>query len=246
MLATCPLGVARLLLVGTSLASLAACGPDAAPAAQPEAAGATGQGALAAAPGFVVEPQSAGAPARVVLHGVDLTGVGYDRGDPNAPILMVEFSDFGCPYCAQHALETFPTLDEEYVSTGKVFYKYVPFVMGMFPNGDRAARAAECAGEQDHFWPMHDSVYAHQADWKRGGNADGVLRGLAAQVVADGERWASCYAAGRQGDRTAAANAGARRLGVRATPTFFVNGQMVEGALPLPVMRRGLNTMLGE
>lgn len=252
------ISVARVLLVGASLSALAACGTDVAPAAQPAGAvgatsvGVTSQGvarqgaAADAAPDFVLEPQPAGAPARVVLQGVDLTGVGYDVGDPNAPILMVEFSDFGCPYCAQHARETFPRLDEEFVSTGRVFYKHVPFVMGMFPNGDHAARAAECAGEQDRFWPMHDSVYAHQGEWKRGRDPDSVLRGLAGQVVPDGERWESCYAADRQGERTASANAGARRLGVRATPTFFVNGQMVEGALPLSAMRQGLNAMLGE
>lgn len=233
-------------LVAAAAAILAACGPDAAPAAQRPATVAAAPVSREAPGVLVVEPRADGAPARVVLHGVDLTGVGYDVGDPRAPIMMVEFSDFGCPYCAQHARETFPALDEEFVESGKVFYKHVPFVMGMFPNGDRAARAAECAGEQERFWPMHDSVYAHQADWKRGGDADALLRGLAEQVVPDGARWASCYAADRQGDRTAAANAGARRLGVRATPTFFVNGQMVEGALPLPAMRQGLNAMLGE
>ena len=246
MIRTRPGASLRALASVAAAALLAACGPDSAPAAQRPAAD-TALSTLAEAPAvLVVEPQAGGAPPRVVLHGVDLTGVGYDVGDPKAPIVMVEFSDFGCPFCAQHARETFPSLDDEFIATGKVLYKHVPFVMGMFPNGDRAARAAECAGEQARFWPMHDSVYARQSDWKRGGDPDAVLRGLARRVVPDSARWAACYAADRQEARTAAANAAARRLGVRATPTFFVNGQMVEGALPLPAMRQGLNAMLGE
>jgi protein-disulfide isomerase len=247
---------ARSITTRTGFAIVAAalsagCGPDTAPAAERAedgvAAGGDAIAAMAAgsrpAPPAVAE---SGQAARVVVRGVDLTGVGYDRGDPNAPIVMVELSDFGCPYCAQHALQTLPALERDFIATGKVFYKHVPFVMGMFPNGDRAARAAECAGEQDRFWPMHDSVYAHQRDWKRGSDPDGVLTRLAQQTVPDARGWAACYAADRRRARTEAANAGAGRLGVRATPTFFINGQLVEGALPLPVMRGGLNSMLRD
>jgi protein-disulfide isomerase len=235
---------ARALAVTTAAFLFAACGPDA-PATERSADAATRR--AGAGRDVVVEaPAAKGSPARVVLHGVDLTGVGYDVGDPRAPIVMVELSDFGCPYCAQHARETFPSIDDEFIATGKVFYKHVPFVMGMFPNGDRAARAAECAGEQERFWPMHDSIYVHQRDWKRGNDPDGVLGGLARQVVPDAQRWAACYAEDRREARTAAANIVARKLGVRATPTFFIHGQMVEGALPLPAMREGLNGILRE
>jgi protein-disulfide isomerase len=225
--------VSRCLRASTLLAAatvLSACEPDAAPAAQRATAGAA----------------AVAAPTRVVVQGVDLTGIGYDRGDPRAPIVMVEFSDFGCPYCARHAQETLPALERQFIATGKLFYKYVPFVMGMFPNGERAARAAECAGEQERFWPMHDSVYAHQRDWKRGGDPDAVLTGLARRVASDAAQWTACYAGDRRGDRTRAANAAARRLGVRVTPTFFIDGQLVEGALPLPIMQRGLNALLQE
>ena len=226
--------LARATLLGAVIAALAACGADPAPAAQQR-------------PASSAPPSASGvADTRVVVGGTDLTSVGYDRGDPRAPIVMVDLSDFGCGYCARHALETLPALEREYIATGKVFYKYVPFVMGMFPNGELAARAAECAGEQDRFWPMHDSVYARQRDWKRGSDPNGVFTRLAQQVVPDPRRWAACYASDRRAARTKAANEAASRLGVRATPTFFVNGQMVEGALPLDVLRGGLSTMLRE
>lgn len=234
----------RTLLRAATLAVmiLAACTPNDAPAADQSSAAGVAPAGVVPAGGAL----AGGAPAghRVVVQGVDVTTVGHDIGDPDAPIVIVEMSDFGCPYCARHALETLPALEREFVATGKVFYKHVPFVMGMFPNGDRAARAAECAGEQDRFWPMHDSVYVHQREWKKGSDADGLLASLARKVVPDGAKWAACYAAGRQDGRTTAANAAAARLGVRATPTFFINGQLVEGALPLDVMRSGLNSML--
>src|SRR5690625_6346899 len=94
-----------------------------------------------AAPPSILEQERA-------RQGVDLTGVGYDLGDPCAPISIVEFSDFGCHFCRQFATETFPTLEREYIETGKVRWKYIPFVLGIFPNGDRAAIAGVCAAQQ--------------------------------------------------------------------------------------------------
>ncbi len=184
--------------------------------------------------------------ARIVVQGVDVTDYGHDIGTVGAPIVIVELSDFGCVYCAKHAMETLPALETEFVKTGKVYYKHIPFIIGMFPNSDRAARAAECAGEQDRFWAMHDSVFAHQKDWKKGSDADKLFKSLASGAVPDEAKWSSCYDARRVDQRTTAASAIAAKLGVRATPTFFINGQMVEGALPLDVMRQGLNAMLAS
>lgn len=217
-----------------ALATLAACSPSATPAA--DAAPATSVASAL--------PVAAPTGARIVIQGVDVTDYGHDIGKIGAPIVIVELSDFGCVYCAKHALETLPSLETEFVATGKVYYKHIPFLIGMFPNSDRAARAAECASEQDRFWPMHDSVFAHQKDWKKGNDADKLFKSLARGVVPDEAQWSSCYDARRVDSRITAASAIAARLGVRATPTFFINGQMVEGALPLDVMRQGLNAML--
>jgi protein-disulfide isomerase len=183
---------------------------------------------------------------RVVVRDVDLTGIGYDLGSPDAPIQVVELSDFGCPYCASFALETEPELMREFVASGKVYWKYVPFVIGMFPNGDAAARAVECAADEGRFWPARDSIYAHQSAWKRAGDPLPVLRRVVESAGVDGERFAGCWSADRGRARTSRANAAATRLGVRATPTFFINGRMVEGALPVSVFRGGLRQMLSE
>ncbi|HEU5175191.1 MAG TPA: DsbA family protein [Gemmatimonadaceae bacterium] len=181
---------------------------------------------------------------RVVLGKVDLTEIGYDKGDPKAPITVVNFSDFGCPYCAQFSLQTYPALEREYVNTGKVYFKYVPFVMGMFPNGDKAARASECAGDQGRFWQMHDRIYEAQRTWKQTRDPWPGLAGLAEAEGLDMKEFNRCVADHRTEPRTRRASRAAEDLGVRATPSFAINGRAVEGALPLEEFRRILDAML--
>lgn len=185
-------------------------------------------------------------PRRVDFHGVDLTGVGYDQGSPAAPVVLVNFSDFGCPFCARFSQETYPTIERDYVKTGKVFFKYVPFVMGMFPNGDQAARAAECAAEAGRFWPMHDRLYAEQRAWKGTRAPYELFQREARRVGLDAGRFDACYAKEGRHPRTRQANAAAEALGVRVTPSFLVGDRGVEGALPLAQFRELLDAALRE
>ncbi|MHB1263861.1 MAG: DsbA family protein [Gemmatimonadaceae bacterium] len=194
----------------------------------------------------VAPPQGTPGPRRIVVHGVDLTGVGYDQGSPTAPLVLVNFSDFGCPFCARFSLETYPTIEREYVRTGKVFFKYVPFVMGMFPNGAQAARAAECAAEQGRFWPMHDRLYADQRGWKGTRAPYEVFQGAARAIGLEPGRFDACYAKDETHPRTRQANAAAEALGVRVTPSFLVGDRGVEGALPLAQFRVLLDAALRE
>ncbi len=172
------------------------------------------------------------------LQGV-AEGIGHVRGSPDAPVIVIEFSDFGCPYCGMFALGTYPTLHQEYVETGKVKWHYIPFVMGMFPNGAEATRAAECAAEQgeEAFWAMHDLLYERQTGWKSARDPETLFRKYAAELELDDARFTSCYKEDRVRDRMQASNALAARAGVRATPTFFVNGRPIQGALPLDHFR---------
>lgn len=179
----------------------------------------------------------------IIINGIDFTNIGYDRGRPDAKVVVVNFSDFGCPYCAKFEQETYPVLHREFVETGKVFYKYVPFAAGMFPNGDAAAKASECAGEAGAFWAMHDRLYEAQRDWKRTSSPAELFGGLAAGLV-EQARFDACYARHGTHPRTAAANAAADRLGVRVTPSFVVNNRPIEGALPLADFRTLLTELL--
>ena len=179
-----------------------------------------------------------------MLGGVDLTGVGYDRGSPAAPVVMIDLSDFACPYCGEFSLTTYPAIEREYVKTGKVFFKYVPFVVGSFPHSAEATRVVECAAEQGAFWPMVTHVYEGQGQWRRSGDAYAVLSGIAGAAGLDTARIASCYASRRTDVRTARASSIASDLGVRVTPSFIVNERPVQGALPIEEFRKVIDAAL--
>ena len=229
----------------TSLVATAALGAmglacSDAPARNATVATETAAGAVAASESSVVTPR------HVSVQGIDLTGIGYDLGSPAAPVVVVDFSDFGCPFCGAFARETFPSIDAEYVRTGKVYFKYVPFVMGMFPNGEQAARAGECAADQGGFWPMYERLYAGQNVWKRTRDPGPIFQRYAAANRLNAARFSSCYGGQGLHPRTRVANDAADRLGIRATPTFFIDGHMLEGALPLPQFRQVLDQVANE
>jgi protein-disulfide isomerase len=164
---------------------------------------------------------------------------GYDRGVTHAPVTVLEFADFGCRYCASFALQTYPALAAEFVRTGRVRWKYVPFAIGMFPNGEAGARAAECAADQGTaaFDAIHDQLYQHQSAWADARDPAGFFDAFAGAAGLDTARFASCYRRNQPAPRITASNDLADRIGVRATPTFFINGYRVEGALPLEQFR---------
>jgi protein-disulfide isomerase len=188
---------------------------------------------------------SGNAPARhIEFGGVDFTGVGYDRGDQRAPVIMIDLSDFACPYCGEFAHDVFPTIDREYVQTGKVLFKYIPFVAGSFRHATEATRAAECTADQGQFWQMMERLYVTQTEWKNGNVADAQMAALAGTLPIDSAKFAACYASRRTDARTARATAVANDIGVRVTPSFLVDGHPVQGALPVAEFRKLIETAL--
>jgi len=173
---------------------------------------------------------------------------GYDRGAKVAPVTVVEFADFGCRYCASFTAEAYPPLAAEFVRTGKVRWMEVPFALGMFPNGDAAARAASCAAQQgrEPFAKIHDRLFAAQGAWQDAPEPAPLFQSYARAAGLDLTRYASCYASDATEARVRAANDLADRMGVRATPTFFINGRRLEGALPAADFRTLLLEALGS
>jgi protein-disulfide isomerase len=171
-------------------------------------------------------------------------GMGHGVGPVDAPIQIIEFSDFGCGYCRVFQETTRPVLDEEYVATGKVRWTYVPFVLGMFPNGDHAAVAGECAAEQGSFDAMRVRLYRDQQGWKNGQDPKPFFQKLAEEEGLDAEQFAQCLgedtAQGRIQENTRVGQA----AGIRGTPAFFINGFPVNGAQPLEAFRDMLDIRL--
>ncbi|NNF39040.1 MAG: thioredoxin domain-containing protein [Gemmatimonadetes bacterium] len=217
--------------------AVAACQSEEAPGADPTTA------ALVTSD-LAAQSQAPAAPAPVgPTRRISLDDLGYDHGDPNAPVQLIEFSDFGCGYCRRFHEEIWPVLEEEYVATGKVYWKYMPMVLGIFPNATEAAQAGECAGEQGSFREMQDRLFADQSVWKRSDDPMADLTAMAEDLDLDVERWRRCIANGVRDDRIAAGTQLSQQAGVRGTPTFFVLGYApIPGALPLELFREVLDT----
>ncbi len=164
---------------------------------------------------------------------VALADLGFDLGTEAAPIGVIEFSDYGCGFCRRFHTETFPGLQRDYIDAGRVRWKYITYVSGMFANGLPAAFAAECAGEQDLFAPVSRALYERQSEWKSLGDPLDFFRELAEEAGADPGRFTSCMAEARPEDRVRSGVVTGRRLGIRGTPSFLINGVLpVMGAQP--------------
>ncbi len=200
---------------------------------------------------IALEPVSPPAPSadstRAVLARALAPGApGFDRGVTRSPVTVLEFADFGCPYCARFSEVSYAPLAAEFVKTGLVRWRYVPFALGIFGNDDEAARAGVCAGAQGRkaFDRMHDRLYGEQDAWKEAADPAAMFRSLAASAGLDAARFAACYTSDDAARQARAGSQLADELGVRATPTFFVNGRRIEGSLPPDEFRALLTAAL--
>lgn len=153
-------------------------------------------------------------------------------GDPDAPVRIVEYSDYQCPYCQRHSLETLPQILSQMIETGQVYYIFKDFPLeSIHPQARAAANAARCAGDQDAYWQMHDALFASQNQWVNGTAAE-VFAGLAADLALDVDSFNECVSGGRHDAVVQASIDEALSLGVRSTPTFFIDGYPLAGAYP--------------
>jgi protein-disulfide isomerase len=154
----------------------------------------------------------------------------YYKGDPNAPVKVVEYSDFQCPGCGSYARSTIAQdITKNYVETGKIQFIYHDFPLNQHRNAIPAATAARCAGDQDpqQFWRMHDLLFNRQAEW--GTDADPTRRfaSYAGELGLNQSAFEQCYNSGQYTQPLQDAAAAATAAGVQATPTFAVDGQLV-------------------
>ncbi len=200
---------------------------------------------LLAACGQEAPPRPAGAPAGgPVIPADDPRAI----GDPNAPITIVEYSDFQCPYCAAFQRETRPLIERQYVHTGKVrlVYRDLP-LSNIHPGALLAAHAARCAADQGAFWPMHARLFAGQeaGEWGSGGSADlTTFVRYADELRLDRAALRACIESGQHAGQIDADMQAARDYGINSTPVFLVNGAPVIGAQSFAVWKRRLDEML--
>lgn len=155
-------------------------------------------------------------------------------GDPKAPVTLIEYGDFQCPFCGRFFSQTENLIKEQYVRTGKAKFVYRHFAF-LGPESVEAAKAAECAKDQGKFWEFHDALYkAEVADGREnnGNLNDALFKSLASQLGLDLVSFSACLNSDKYADKVQKDYDGGLASGVRATPTSFVNGTKVEGAVP--------------
>jgi protein-disulfide isomerase len=150
------------------------------------------------------------------------------KGNQDAQVVVFEFADFQCPYCARFAREVFPRIDSAFVRTGKVQWIFVNIPLPNHPNAWAAAEAAMCAGSvSDKFWPLHDKLFLQQAEWSNALDPAPIFARYAREAGVPQESWQSCVSA----DRTAALLIRdvlyAASVRVSGTPAFVINSDPV-------------------
>ncbi|WP_298815928.1 thioredoxin domain-containing protein [Chloroflexus sp.] len=153
----------------------------------------------------------------------------YYKGNPDAPVKVIAFEDFQCPGCAFFSRNLAPILERDYINTGKVQFIYHELPLtNIHPNAVAAAEAARCAGDQDKFWEMHDQIFANQSLWAQLSSPLNTFSGYAGIIGIDRAAFDACMQAGTHREAILAAAEAATALGVQATPSFSVNGQIVD------------------
>jgi protein-disulfide isomerase len=162
----------------------------------------------------------------------DASGGMAALGDVDAPVTIVEFSDFQCSYCRRHVLQTLPQIVETYVEAGKVRYIFKDFPLESHPNAPKAAEAARCAGAQGSFWAMHDRLFQDLKEWAPQGGEQLIetFVGYAGALGLDEMAFGRCMESSQYGQQVRQNQWEGQQAGVGGTPSFLINGQLLSGA----------------
>jgi len=173
-------------------------------------------------------------------------------GNPDAPITIIEFTDFQCPFCARFHTQTLPLIFEEYIEPGKVKLVVRDFpIQSIHPNAVSAAVASECANEQGKVKEMHDMLFYNQNQWSKQKIADAVslFSQYATEIQLDQEIFDSCVINGKYIDEIQNDLNDGRKYGVSGTPGFFIgNDQLgyveLKGAQPFDSFKKVIDAQL--
>ena len=176
-------------------------------------------------------------------------GSGPRLGLQEAPITLVEFSDYQCPFCQRYSAATLPELKRDYIDTGKVRYVFRDFPLdSIHPQARKAAEAARCAGEQGKYWEMHDTLFKNQATLQ----VDNLKQFARTLGLAENQ-FNSCLDQGKYAQVVNEDVSAASAVGVTGTPSFFIGrttqGEFIEGtrlvgAQPIASFRRIIDQLL--
>jgi len=170
------------------------------------------------------------------------------KGDPKATLILLEFSDYQCPFCGKFFHTTLPEIDWAYIQTGKLRHVIRDYPLPMHAQAAQAAEAADCAGEQGKYWEMHDLLFTNQ-------QALGIeqLKTYANSLKLDMKVFDDCLSTGTFKDKISNDIADGRRIGVSGTPSFIlgvttdgktITGHVITGTQPFPFFKELIESML--
>lgn len=163
---------------------------------------------------------------------------GRVMGDANAPVRIVAYEDFQCPYCRGYTTQTEPAVVKEFVETGIASIEYFPLSF-LGEDSKRAAEAAECAADQNHFWEYHDILYLRQGRENSGAYSASRLKQFAREVAAqvssfDAGKFDQCLQSGQKRPLILQLAQQGQDAGIFSTPSIIINGQPLPGAPEVP------------
>jgi len=177
------------------------------------------------------------------------------KGNPEASLTIVEFSDFQCPFCKRFHQNTLPLILENYIDTGKVKFVYRDFpIVSIHPNGAVVtALAAECADEQGIFWQYHDKIFQNQKNWERLATEDvvNVLKSYAVDLALDTNQFNECLDSGKYLNEVNNDLQEGNSYGITGTPSFFIGNEKsgyikLTGAQPYSVFQNIFDQLLAN
>ena len=193
-------------------------------------------------------PQRAARPTTALAP---VATAGYPaKGSMDAPVTIVEFSDFQCPFCARHVKNTLPKIEENFVNTGKVRYVFMDNPIPSHRFAAMAAEASHCAGDQGKYWEMHHQIFTSQHRIR-----EAAFATFASEIGIDGAAFERCMSTGSHTDRVQASRRQAGAVGARATPTFIigktrpdgqVEGDLIVGAKSYDSFAVAINQLLTQ
>lgn len=174
------------------------------------------------------------------------------RGNPDAPITIVEFSDYQCPFCARFYAQTLPLLLEEYIDEGKVNLVYRDFpVQRIHPNALAAAAAAECADDQGKYWEYHDTLFEKQNAWAKldSNSAISTFSQFATEIELEQQQFDNCLKSGKYLEEVQADFSDGKNYQVTGTPGFFIGNEdigfvKIIGAKPYDAFKKVIDAQL--
>jgi len=175
------------------------------------------------------------------------------KGNPNAPVTVVEYSDFQCPFCSRFFQQTLPLIEENYIDTGKIKFVYKDLPLdSLHPNARAAHIAAECADEQGKFWEYHDALFEKQPQWSNLASSElqNTFTEFATEMGLQAASFESCMQSPNIADEVNKDTLEAASYGATGTPTFFIGNEKdgfikLVGAQPYAAFQNAIDNQLG-